>query len=164
MRTHTLLLSVLLSGSALAAQIRPGVFGYLVQGTGGAAGEFCHQFDCTPRPHSAVAGETLRLTINAPERALFIIGASFSATSCLSLPIADNALVLDLPLATLAVGVVNRPSPVLACWGGTVDVPLPLPPVVPSGFTFATQAVAEVPGIQPGAPISFSVAVVTTVR
>ncbi|GAB4150989.1 MAG: hypothetical protein Fur0037_19670 [Planctomycetota bacterium] len=162
MRALSLVLAAALSVTA-SAQVRPGIFGYLVQGQNGTAGEFCHVFDCTVRPHAATAGETLRLTINAPLHAPFAIGISARATSCLPLPFAANMLVLDPPIATLAAGLVSQPSPILACWGGTVSVPLPIPRGLPPGLWFATQAIClmqTTTGYQP----AFSIAVGTTIR
>jgi hypothetical protein len=146
----------------LEAQIRPGVFGYQVVSSTGTAGEFCLVFDCTPRASTCTAGETLTLRVNAPQNNLFAIGASFSATSCLSIPGIANALVIDPSIVTLAVGVVANPFPALSCWGGTVQVPLAVPAGVPHGLSFATQALAEIPGLNGLAP-AFSVAVITTI-
>jgi hypothetical protein len=109
------------------------------------------------------AGETLTLRVNAPMNMLFAIGASFSATSCISLPIAANSLILDQPIVTLAIGTVNTPSPVLACWGGTVTVPLQVPQTTPIGLSFATQAIADVPNLN-GNRLAFSVAILATVH
>lgn len=159
------LLAVLLlvaSGDALA-QVRPGIFGYQVSGVNGTGGDFCHTFDCTPRTLDATAGETLTLRVNAPLQALFAIGASFSATSCVTLPFAANMLVIDAPVVTLTVGVVSQGSPILSCWGGTQPTPLALPPGLPVGLSFATQALAVMP-ILGGTGPAFSVAVVTTIR
>jgi len=152
----------LVAAARLEAQVRPGVFGYQVTSSTGVAGEFCHVVDCTPRASTCTVGETLTLRVNAPFNNLFAIGASFSATSCLQVPGIANALVIDLPVVTLAVGVVSTPSPVLACWGGTVAVPMQIPAGVPHGLSFATQALADVPGTAGTAP-AFSVAVITTI-
>ena len=157
------ILAALLFVTALPAQVRPGVFGHTVTGVNGTAGEFCHMFDCTPRALGITAGETLTLRVNAPHQALFAIGASVSATSCLSLPIASNMLILDQPIVTLAVGLVNQQSPILSCWGGTVSVPLAVPASLPIGVSVATQAVADVPGLG-GPQLAFSVAVRVTTR
>jgi hypothetical protein len=105
----------------------------------------------------------LTLRVNAPLQALFAIGASFSATSCVSFPFAANALVIDPPVVTLTVGVVSQGSPILSCWGGTQATPLALPPGLPVGLSFATQAIADVP-LLGGNGLAFSVAVLTTVR
>jgi hypothetical protein len=152
----------ILTTSALRAQVHPGIFGHQMTGVNGTAGEFCQVFDCTPRTFNAQAGETLTLCVNAPLNALFAIGASFSATSCLSLPVAANSLILDQPIVTLAIGTVNTPSPILACWGGTVTVPLSVPQSA-VGISFATQAVADVPNIG-GNRLAFSVAILATVH
>lgn len=160
--TAALTILALTATAALRAQVRPGVFGHQVTGVNGTGGEFCLQFDCTPRTFNAQAGETLTLRVNAPLNVLFAIGASFSATSCLSLPIAANSLILDQPIVTLAIGTVNTPSPILACWGGTVSVPLAVPPNT-AGISFATQAIADVPNVG-GSRLAFSVAIVTTVH
>lgn len=151
--------------SSLGAQVVPGLFGYLVSGTGGTSGEHCHTFDCTPRPHTATAGETLTLRVNAPRLGFFAIGISLSATSCTPLPFAGNALVLDGPLATLTVGTITQVNLWRSCWGGHLEWPLPLPASLPPGFTFATQAVAQTPLLTaPGSMASLSVAVRTTIR
>lgn len=162
MRATTLLLASLLAAS-LHAQVRPGIFGHLVQGLNGSAGEFCHAFDCTPRPFAAASGERLNLVVNAPWQNPFVLGLSLSATSCVTLPFAANMLILDLPIVPVAVGIVSQQSPILACWGGTESVPLALPPNLPLGFQFATQAVVLMPMLNGNQP-AFSVAVLTTIR
>ncbi|MCA8948891.1 MAG: hypothetical protein KDE27_05270 [Planctomycetes bacterium] len=147
-----------------AAQVIPGMFGYLVTGQNGTAGEFCWQFDCTPRPLRVVAGETLTLRVNAPLSSFFAIGASFSGTSCLPVPGVMNALVLDPPIVTLALGVVSQSSPILACWGGYDTATLALPGWLPPGLSITSQAVAVVPSLTgPNGP-SLSAAVETTVQ
>lgn len=155
-------LVLLLTAAAAVAQVHPGIFGYQVQSMSGTSGEFCFVFDCTPRASTAVAGETLTLRVNAPLQAFFAIGVSLGATSCLPIPPIGNDLVLDPPVFTLAVGFVSTPSPILACWGGTQTVLLPLPPTLPQGFTFATQAGAAVPSTSVNS-VAFSVAVLTTI-
>jgi hypothetical protein len=146
----------------LGAQVAPGVFGYQVVSSTGTAGEFCLVFDCTPRTSTCTAGETLTLRVNAPQSSFFAIGASLSATGCISLPGIDNSLVIDLPIVTLAVGIVANASPALSCWGGTVSVPFTVPAGVPHGLSFATQALAEVPDRNGTGP-ALSVAVITTI-
>lgn len=158
------LAAITLLAGASTAQVIPGVFGYRVTGQNGTAGEFCWQFDCAPRPLTVVAGETLTLTINAPFQNFFAVGASFSATSCTPIPGIENALILDAPIVTLALGVVSQSSPMLACWGGFDNVSLPLPNGLPTGLAFSTQAVAVVPNATTIDGISFSVAVTNTVQ
>jgi hypothetical protein len=155
-------LVLLLTAAAAVAQVHPGIFGYQVQSTSGTSGEFCFVFDCTPRPSTAVAGETLTLRVNAPLQAFFAIGLSLGASNCVPFPLIHNDLVLDMPIYTLAVGVVSTPSPILACWGATETVLLPLPPNLPQGFAFATQSVAAVPSTSVNS-LAFSVAVLTTI-
>jgi hypothetical protein len=160
--THLAAALACVVAARLDAQVRPGVFGYQVVSSTGIAGEFCLQFDCTPRASTCTAGETLTLRVNAPHNNLFAIGASLSATSCLSIPGIGNMLVIDPPIVTIAVGIVANVNPALACWGGTVQVPLTVPAGVPHGLSFASQALADVPGLNGTAP-SFSVAVITTI-
>ena len=161
---HLLSLAALATALSLTApahaQVLPGVFGYQVTGQNGTAGEFCWQFDCTPRQLTVASGETLSLRINAPYQNFFAIGASFSATSCTSIPGIENRLVLDPPILTLALGVVGQSSPILACWGGMENVPLGLP----SGLQFTTQAVAVVPSLTSPTAVAMSVAVTTRVQ
>lgn len=147
---------------AAAAQVRPGVFGFQVSGLNGVGGEFCHVFDCTPRLFTAVNGETLTFHVNAPLQAPYLVAASLTATSCLPLPFLVNDLILDGTIVTLAVGVVSTGSPILACWGGTEPLTLPLAGL-PSGLSFATQAFAVVPTTS-GADAAASVAIITTIQ
>ena len=146
------------------SQVPPGVFGYMVTGQNGTAGEFCYAFDCTLRPLTVVSGETLTLRVNAPYQNFYAIGASFSATSCIQIPGLENRLVLDPPIVTLALGIVGQPSPILSCWSGFENVALQLPNGLPSGLSFTTQAIAVVPTVTTLTGISFSTAVVTTVQ
>jgi hypothetical protein len=155
------ILIALIATPMAVAQVRPGVFGFQVQGQNGVGGEFCHVFDCTPRQFTAVAGETLTFRVNAPLQAPYLIGASLTATSCLPLPFLVNDLILDGPIV-LAVGVVSTGSPILACWGGTDTLMVPLAGL-PSGLSFATQALAVVPTLT-GADAALSVAIVTTIQ
>jgi hypothetical protein len=157
-----LLLVLAFAGSA-AAQVRPGVFGYLVSSSLGQAGEFCHLFDCTPRALTVPDGDTLTFRVNTELRSPFAILIAPTASQCLRIPGIENALVLDPSLAFLFTGVVSQPSPVLACWSG-FDTVSARPPRGLSGVSFATQAVAFVPTLSSRSAPAFSVAVVTTIR
>lgn len=159
-----LVLAVGLVAPELRAQVRPGIYGYLVRGQNGQAGEFCRVFDCVPRPLPVKAGETLTLTVNAPWQSPYGIVLSPSATGCVPLPGIANLLILGGPFYTLTLGIVSQPSPILSCWGGKQDFFLPLPASLPVGFQFATQAVAIVPLATGGDGPAFSVAVEATVR
>lgn len=153
-----------LAADTSTCQVLPGVFGYQVTGQNGTAGEFCWQFDCAVRPLNVVSGETLTLRVNAPFQNFFAIGAAFSATSCVPIPGIENALILDAPIVTIALGVVGQQSPMLACWGGFQTVALPLPNGLPVGLSFSTQAVAAVPTLGNSNGAAFSVAVQKTVQ
>ena len=153
---------LLLAGALVPAQVAIDRFGYLVTGQNGTAGEFCWIFDCTPRPLAVVAGETLTLRVNAPHLAFFAIGASLGPGPCVPVPGIANALLLDPgAIVVLASALVGQPSPVLACWGGVEQVPLALPPGLPLGVSFHSQAIAE---LTPAWGLAFSVAVAVTVQ
>ena len=156
-------LASLLGASNVPAQLRPGVFGFTVSGVHGSAGEFCWTFDCVPRRARADRGETLDLVVRAPWSAPYAIGISPGAGSCLQLPFIGNQLVLDSPLFLAALGRVNQPSPIKACYGGVQRVPLRIPRWVPPGFQFALQAVAVVP-TERGMGPAFSVAILITIE
>jgi hypothetical protein len=151
-----------LAAGTVHAQVVLNRFGHQVTGQNGTAGEFCWVFDCTPRQLAVAAGETLTLRVNAPFQTFFAIGASLTATNCAPLPGFVNALILDLPVVVLAAGPVSQSTPILACWGGYEQVPFAVPPGLPLGFSFTTQAVADLQGPTPG--LAFSVAVRMTVQ
>ncbi|HEX6810089.1 MAG TPA: hypothetical protein VF384_00575 [Planctomycetota bacterium] len=153
--------AILLAASA-HAQIVMDRFGFLVTGQTGTAGEFCWTFDCTPRQLAVVSGETLTMRINGPHQTLFAIGASLGASNCIPIPGFTNALILDVPIIVLSFGLISQQSPILACWGGTETVQFQVPPGLPTGVSFATQAIADLQGPTPG--LSFSVAVVSNVQ
>ncbi|HZN39558.1 MAG TPA: hypothetical protein VFD82_12190 [Planctomycetota bacterium] len=156
-------LTALLFATPAFGQVVMGRFGFVATGQLGTAGEFCWVFDCTPRQLSVVAGETLTLRINAPYQAFYAIGWAPDAPNCVPIPGFNNSLILGLPIGVLTAGFVSQQSPILACWGGTEQVLLPLPNGVPSGASVALQAIADLPSPTPST-LSFSVAVVLTVQ
>jgi hypothetical protein len=162
MRTFLAAATLLLAAAPATAQILLDRFGYLVTGQNGTAGEFCWVFDCAPRPLAVAAGETLTLRVNAPHLTFFAIGGALGPAPCLPIPGIANALLLDpASLVILASGVVGQSSPILACWGGVEQVPLVLPPGLPPGFSFHSQAIAD---LTPSLGLAFSVAVHATVQ
>ena len=156
-------LTALLFTAPAFGQVVMGRFGFQVTGQLGTAGEFCWGFDCTPRLLGVVAGETLTLRINAPHLTLYAIGWAPTATSCVPIPGFNNSLILDPPIFLLTFGLVSQQSPILACWGGTEQVLLPLPIGVPTGSVIAMQALADLPSTTPST-LAFSAAVVITVQ
>lgn len=150
-------LTALLFAAPAFGQVVMGRFGFQTTGQLGTAGEFCWVFDCTPRQLGVVAGETLTLRVNAPHQTLYAIGWAPTATSCVPIPGFNNSLILDLPIFILSFGLVSQQSPILACWGGTEQVSLPLPNGVPQGASIAMQAIADLPN--PAPALSFSAAV-----
>src|SRR5262249_30260879 len=92
--TLRLAAALALPSAGVTAQVRPGVFGSQGTSPAGTAGEFCFTFDCTPRPLTCTAGDTLTLRVNAPFQNLYVIGASLTATSCTPVPPLSNALVI----------------------------------------------------------------------
>ena len=156
-------LTALLFAAPAFGQIVMGRFGFQATGQLGTAGEFCWGFDCTPRPLTVTAGETLTLRINAPWQTLYAIGWSPTASICVPIPGFNNSLILDPPIFILTFGLVSQQSPILSCWGGTEQVLLPLPNGVPSGASIAMQALADLPS-PPPSTLSFSAAVVITVQ
>jgi hypothetical protein len=148
--------------SAAPAQIALDRFGFQVTGQNGTAGEFCWVVDCTPRPLAVLAGETLTLRVNAPFQQLFAIGGALGTAPCVQIPGIANALLLDpASLVILASGLVSQPSPILSCWGGFELVQLPLPAGQPPGFSFVSQAIAD---LAPTTGLALSVAVRNTVQ
>jgi hypothetical protein len=156
-------LTALLFATPAFGQVVMGKFGFQATGQLGTAGEFCWVFDCTPRQLPVVAGETLTLRINAPYQTLYAIGWAGDAPNCVPIPGFNNSLILGVPISMLSFGLVSQQSPILACWGGTHQVPLPIPSGVPSGASIAMQALADLPSPTPST-LSFSVAVVISVQ
>ncbi len=154
--TAAFTLAALCFTAALApAQIRANQFGFTVTTSQGRAGEFCWNFDCTPRQAVAMAGETLDLEVRAP------LGAS----NCRNIPLIANQLVLDIPLVIPVAGLVTQPSDIKACYGGVEHRQLQIPGFLPPGFQFALQSVALVPGGDFfGSGLAFSVAVAVTLQ
>ena len=150
-------LTALLFAAPAFGQVVMGRFGFQATGQVGTAGEFCWVFDCAPRHLGVVAGETLSLRINAPYQTLYVIGAAPDAPNCVPIPGFNNSLMLGAPIVVLSFGLVSQQSPILACWGGTEQVSLPLPNGVPPGASIAMQAIADLQG--PAASLAFSVAV-----
>jgi hypothetical protein len=151
-------LTALLFTAPAFGQVVMDRFGFQTTGQLGTAGEFCWVFDCTPRQLGVVAGETLTLRVNAPWQTFYLIGAAPTATNCVPIPGFNNSLILGLPIVVLSFGLVSQQSPILACWGGIEQVPLPLPIGVPQGASIAMQAIADLQGPGP-ATLAFSVAV-----
>ena len=164
--TAALTLAALSFTAALApAQIRANQFGFTVTTSQGRAGEFCWNFDCTPRQAVAMAGETLDLEVRAPRGAPFLVGVSLGASNCRNIPLIANQLVLDIPLVIPVAGLVTQPSDIKACYGGVEHRQLRIPGFLPPGFQFALQSVALVPGGDFfGGGLAFSVAVAVTLQ
>lgn len=144
------ILSVAALTSALAsAQIVLGDVGFQVQGQVGTAGAFCRGFDCRPANLGVLRGETLTITVRAPQGAAYALVAAFSAGSCAPVPGIWHELALDAPLIPLRAGAVSQSSPILSCYDCVETVPLAVPGALPSGSTLALQAAAMV-----GTPIA----------
>jgi hypothetical protein len=156
-------LTALLFATPAFGQVVLNRFGFQATGQLGTAGEFCFVFDCTPRQLTVVAGETLTLRVNAPYQTLYAIGWAADAPNCIPIPGFNNSLVLGVPIVVLTFGLVGQQSPILACWGGYQQVPLPIPIGAPSGASIAMQALADLPSPTP-TTLCFSVAIVINVQ
>jgi hypothetical protein len=68
------------------------------------AGPFCWGFSCTPVNVTVLRGEAGSLFIRGDYQQPYLIGLSFSATRCLTIPSAYNMLVLDDPFFVVFTG------------------------------------------------------------
>ncbi|MBK8979420.1 MAG: hypothetical protein IPM29_26270 [Planctomycetes bacterium] len=114
---------------------------------------------CTGLAVAAVRGEGITVTVWGDVQAPFVLLLAPSATQCIPLPGLGNALMLDFPIATFAVGVLTRTTPCLSCPPGYEDTRFAIPPTLPPGFTASFQAVSS----GAGRP-SFTVAITATIR
>ena len=160
---RTLLVCLVLSAAA-QAQYPISANGLLWTGPSGSAGTFCWGFSCTPAAAQVLPGETGTLTVRAEFGQSFIIGASATATRCLSFPNFFNSLVLDDPIVPWITGICDQQSPILACPSGTHDIPISIPAFIPPGVTLSLQGVTSIPHGTPGTPSwSFTQAITFTV-
>jgi hypothetical protein len=111
----------------------------------GSFGQICGQFSCTPATASAVlAGSTRQVTHWGAASTPFVIAISLLPATPMCLPFAGigNALALDLPPVTLAVGVT---APVgastVACRVTPGRAVLAMPASVPPGIAFRLQSI-----------------------
>ncbi|MGE0144154.1 MAG: hypothetical protein AB7I19_10675 [Planctomycetota bacterium] len=138
-----------LISAAASAQIVLGDVGFQVLGQGGTAGAFCRGFDCRPATLGVLRGETLTITVRAPQGAAYALVAALSASSCTPVPGIWHELALDAPLFPLRAGTVSQSSPILSCYDGFENIALSIPNALPSGSALALQAAAMV-----GTPIA----------
>jgi hypothetical protein len=146
MRTAIFLL--LLSGLAFS-QYPIGATAFTWTGVN-QAGSFCWGFSCTPINTTVIRGETGTLFIRGDFQQPYVIGLSFSATRCLSMPTAYNMLVLDDPIFVVFTGATNTTSPILACPPGSDSLTITIPPSWPVGLIFTLQGLVALP-TSPGA-------------
>lgn len=159
------LLAVTTIHAAVAAQIILGDFGFQVQGRSGTAGVFCRGFDCRATSLSVQRGETLTLTVRAPQGASYALLAAFSARSCTPIPGLWHELALDAPLIALGAGSVSQYSPILSCYDGFETLSLLVPNALPPGSALAVQAAAMVgTPIAPNAGIALATPILLVAR
>lgn len=125
-------------GSASAQFVGPGI------SWSGSSGAGVRSFvpDCSNLAVVATPGETVTLTVWGDVQAPYALFAAMSGTQCLPIPGLGNALVLDLPVFTVAFGVLSQTTPCLACPPGLQPMTFPLPPGLPRGTSISFQAVS----------------------
>lgn len=153
------LAATLLSSSVASAQYPADAVGFQWSSSSGAtAGYFCWGFDCRPSPVRVGAGEQIELLVRADgANQPYVILASLSATQCLTIPGVAHALSLDLPVFTAIVGTLHQTSPILACPAFFDTYTFSFPAGLPSGGSFALQALTF--GARSGALLSQSIVV-----
>lgn len=150
------ILALALSIGGVRAQLPgPGLGWY--GGSGAFAGSYLPS--CSNLGVTTARGELVALRVSGDQQAAFVLLAAFSATSCQPIPGLGNALVLDPPLVTLAIGVLTQTTPCLSCPPGFESITFTVPRTIPLGASLSLQAVSFGAN-QP----AFTVAVTGTVR
>ncbi|MCI0586705.1 MAG: hypothetical protein L0323_07695 [Planctomycetes bacterium] len=164
MRTFPLRCIVALAafGAPAAAQSPADAVGFhWVGAAGNTAGPFCWGFQCAPDATTVSPGESATLLVRGDPYAVFVIGLSATATSCIPIPGISHSLVLDLPIYVAFTGTLDQLSPILSCPSGEKTIPIPFPTSAIPGTSLAIQAIVlPVSGF---APPSLTQAIVLTV-
>ena len=125
----------------------------------GTSGGYARSFvpSCTTLPVTAVAGETLSLTVWGDLHWPGFLYVSLGSSPCQQFPGVGGGLLLAQPIAMVGLDVLNQPTPCLSCPPGTATFSFLLPGWLPAGITVTFQALAYGGG-QP----SFTVAIAGT--
>jgi hypothetical protein len=146
-------LSILLAGalcvSAIPAQIgarppiKPGEFGFSVADSNASAGTLCSGFSCTAATLNTKAGQTLTLSLRAPQNArYFVIIGPAKPALCVTFPGFLNKHVV--PVVILLPGVVNQVDRGPRCFGYMDSFSATIPSATAKGTQAAAQALAIV--------------------
>jgi hypothetical protein len=140
-RFATAAVIALIATTATFAQYPIGASGLSVStNLGQNAGNFCWGFSCTPAALTVAVGEVVTIRITGEWQVPYLLGVSSTATSCQPIGGVLNNLVLDLPIVILASGALSHASPILACPQGYTTLTAVVPAGIPTGTTFAIQA------------------------
>ena len=136
------LLAVLVLSAPAAAQSPADAAGLQWAGaSGNTAGTFCWGFQCAPSSTSVAPGESVTLLVRGVElNAIFLVGVSATATSCIPIPGIAHSLVLDPPIYVAFSGILDQPSPILACPDAYKTIPFVFPSTAIPGSSFGVQA------------------------
>jgi hypothetical protein len=132
-----------------------------VGAAGNTAGPFCQGFQCAPDATTVSPGESATLLVRGDPYAVFVVGLSATATSCIPIPGVSHSLVLDAPIYVAFTGTLDQLSPILSCPSGEKTIPISFPTTAIPGTSLAIQAI--VLPISSFAPPSLTQAIVLTV-
>ena len=96
---------------------------------------------CTNQRTSAYRGGYATVRVWGDRQSPFALFIAASGTQCLPIPGIGNGLVLDLPLHTVAAGVLTQISPCLSCPPGMQAFNLSIPMTMPLNASISFQAV-----------------------
>jgi len=144
-----------LAGPALAQAAGPGLS--WLGTAGGSTGSFFPT--CTNLNVAMLPGDAVTVRIWGDFNSPFVLGVAASATQCLPIPGIGNGLVLDLPISTVAIGLLTQTSPCLSCPPGFEPLTFTVPLFLPPGTAVSCQA-ASFGANNP----AFTVAITATVQ
>lgn len=157
--TLAALVMLIVSGMSLAQYPIAAVGFYASTNTGHAAGSACWWFNCTPANLGITAGEVLTVRINGEHNAPYFLATAPTATNCVTYSGIYHSLVLDLPATIVDSGTLAGLSPILSCPNGYSTLTATVPPGIPTGTTFAIQALTYGAGNVP----AFTGAIILTI-
>ena len=128
---------------ALAAALPAQIVGPGLTWTGsGESTAGSHVPSCTNQRAAAYRGGYATVRVWGDLQSPFALFIAASATQCLPIPGIGNGLVLDLPVHTVAAGVLTRISPCMSCPPGMEALNLTIPLAIPLNAAVSFQAVA----------------------
>lgn len=121
---------------AAAAPAQNTNLGVTLNGTGVR----CGAFSCSPATTTVPTGQVAQAVVYSWPGHLYALGIATGPLGCMAFPSVQNEVVLQPPLATLAVGNTSGVTVPGICPQGSATVSIAIPSAIPPGVQFTLQA------------------------